>query len=55
MASCTASPSTGGALAAGTVPFGLERFNDRDGRPILLRRQVILTGENLQDAQPGRD
>ena len=37
------------------MPFGLERFTDRDGRPILLRRQVVLTGENLQDAQPGRD
>jgi preprotein translocase subunit SecD len=42
-------------LAAGTVPFGLERYLDRDGRPILVRRQVVLTGENLQDAQAGRD
>jgi preprotein translocase subunit SecD len=43
------------ALAAGRVPFGLERYEDTNGRPLLLRRQVILTGENLQDAQPGRD
>lgn len=49
------SPSATTALAAGTVPFGLERFTDTDGRPILLRRQVILSGENLQDAQAGRD
>ncbi len=49
------SPAAQAALAAGTVPFGLERYEDRDGRPLLLRRQVILTGENLQDAQPGRD
>src|SRR5690606_30459152 len=49
------SPSAMAALSAGTVPFGLERYEDRDGRPLLLRRQVILTGENLQDAQPGRD
>ena len=49
------SPTASAALAAGTVPFGLERFTDTDGRPILLRRQVILTGENLQDAQAGRD
>ncbi len=49
------SPSATAALNAGTVPFGLERYNDRDGRPLLLKRQVILTGENLQDAQPGRD
>ncbi|NYT62337.1 protein translocase subunit SecD [Alcaligenaceae bacterium] len=49
------SPNAMAALNAGTVPFGLERYTDRDGRPLLLRRQVILTGENLQDAQPGRD
>ncbi|MEO6985095.1 MAG: protein translocase subunit SecD [Paralcaligenes sp.] len=49
------SPAAMAALTAGTVPFGLERYTDRDGRPILLRRQVILTGENLQNAQPGRD
>ena len=49
------SPAANNALAAGTVPFGLERYLDRDGRPILVRRQVVLTGENLQDAQAGRD
>lgn len=49
------SPAATAALSAGTVPFGLERYQDRDGRPLLLRRQVILTGENLQDAQAGRD
>jgi preprotein translocase subunit SecD len=49
------SPTATAALAAGTVPFGLERYEDTDGRPMLLRRQVILTGENLQDAQAGRD
>jgi len=49
------SPAAQSALMGGTVPFGLERYTDRDGRPLLVRRQVILTGENLQDAQPGRD
>src|SRR5690606_15479795 len=49
------SPTAIAALNAGTVPFGLERYTDRDGRALLLRRQVVLTGENLQDAQPGRD
>ncbi|UOD51107.1 protein translocase subunit SecD [Orrella daihaiensis] len=49
------SPTAMSALSAGTVPFGLERYDDTDGRPILLRRQVILSGENLQDAQAGRD
>jgi len=49
------SPAAQAALAANTVPFGLERYTDSDGRPLLLRRQVVLTGENLQDAQAGRD
>jgi preprotein translocase subunit SecD len=43
------------ALAAGTVPFGAQLYNERDGRAILLKREVILTGDNLQDAQPGFD
>ena len=37
------------------VPFGSERFLERDGRPIIVLRQVVLTGENLTDAQPGFD
>lgn len=49
------SPAAISALSSGKVPFGLERYEDREGQPLLLRRQVILTGENLQDAQPGRD
>jgi preprotein translocase subunit SecD len=39
----------------GPVPFGSERYLERDGTPIILFRQVILTGENLTDAQPGFD
>ena len=45
------SPEALAQLAQGTVPFGDERFTDRDGRPILVKRRVILTGENLNDAQ----
>ena len=41
------------ALQAGTVPFGCERYNDRNAGPILVRKQVILTGDNLNDAQAG--
>ena len=37
----------------GPVPFGSEKFLDTDGSPIIVFRQVILTGENLTDAQPG--
>ncbi|HSW03681.1 protein translocase subunit SecD [Aquabacterium sp.] len=40
---------------AGPVPFGSERYLDRDGSPIIVFRQVILTGDNLTDAQPGFD
>jgi preprotein translocase subunit SecD len=43
------------ALNAGTVPFGCERYTERGGRPILVQRQIILTGENLNDAQAGFD
>jgi preprotein translocase subunit SecD len=43
------------ALASGTVPFGSERFVERGGAPLLVKRQVILTGENLTDAQAGFD
>lgn len=49
------SPSAITALSSGTVPFGLEKFKDSDGREILLRRQVLLTGENLENAQSGRN
>ncbi len=49
------SPEELSALAAGTVPFGCERFTERGGQPILLRKQVILTGANLNDAQAGFD
>ncbi len=40
---------------AGPVPFGSERFVERNGAPIIVQRQVILTGDNLTDAQPGFD
>ncbi len=43
------------ALAGGTVPFGTEKFADRQGVPIIVKRQVVLTGDNLTDAQPGFD
>lgn len=39
----------------GPVPFGTERFFERDGRAVIVKRNVILTGESLTDAQPGFD
>ena len=43
------------AAAAGTVPFGSERYLERGGVPLIVKRQVILTGDNLTDAQAGFD
>ena len=40
---------------SGPVPFGTERFLERNGQPVIVKKQVILTGENLTDAQPGFD
>ena len=37
------------------VPFGSERYLERNGQPVIVKKQVILTGENLTDAQPGFD
>ena len=39
----------------GSVPFGSERFLERDGRAVIVKKQVIITGESLTDAQPGFD
>lgn len=49
------SPEAQSALASGIVPFGLERFTERGGRDLLLKSEVILTGDNLTDAQAGFD
>ena len=43
------------AAGGGTVPFGTERYVERQGAPLIVKRQVVLTGENLTDAQAGFD
>ena len=43
------------AGAKGQPPFGTEYFVERNGQPLLVRRQVVLTGDRLTDAQPGFD
>ena len=40
---------------SGVVPFGSERYLERNGQAVIVKKQVILTGENLTDAQPGFD
>ncbi|MBC5763601.1 protein translocase subunit SecD [Ramlibacter albus] len=42
-------------LGSAPVPFGDERFPDREGRQIVVKKQVVLTGDNLTDAQAGFD
>ena len=39
----------------GPVPLGAERFLDRSGQAVIVKKQVVLTGDNLTDAQPGFD
>jgi preprotein translocase subunit SecD len=40
---------------SGPVPFGAERYLDRNGQAVIVKKQVMLTGDNLTDAQPGFD
>ena len=42
-------------MGSGPVPFGAEKYLDRNGQPVIVKKQVVLTGENLTDAQPGFD
>ena len=43
------------AALAGSPPFGSEVYNERGGQPLLVKKQVVLTGDRLTDAQPGFD
>ena len=49
------SEARGAEGGTAAVPFGSERFLERSGQPVIVKKQVILTGENLTDAQPGFD
>ncbi|MDO8346624.1 MAG: protein translocase subunit SecD [Rugosibacter sp.] len=41
--------------ARGQPPVGTEYYVERGGRPLLVKKQVVLTGERLTDAQSGFD
>jgi len=43
------------AAKRGQPPFGTDFFLEKNGQPILLKKQVVLTGDRLTDAQPGFD
>jgi len=40
---------------SGQVPLGDEKLTEPSGTPILVKRQVVLTGDRISDAQPGFD
>jgi len=46
---------TSQAVPGAAPPFGTEMFKDREGGMLLVKKQVILTGERINDAQPGFD
>jgi preprotein translocase subunit SecD len=39
----------------GQIPLGDELLYDREGAPHMLKRDVVLTGDRISDAQPGFD
>jgi preprotein translocase subunit SecD len=43
------------AERTGRAPLGCELFQSRDGGPVLLKRRVIVTGDQLVDASQGFD
>ena len=51
----TGNPAVIQAALAGQVPFGDEIYVERGGAPVLVRKQVVLTGDRINDAQPGFD
>ena len=51
----TNSPAVMQAALAGQVPFGDEIYTERGGVPILVKKPVVLTGDRINDAQPGFD
>ena len=43
------------AIASGATPSDCVRYNNRGTDSIFLRKQILLTGENLNGARAGRD
>ncbi|CAM3641168.1 protein translocase subunit SecD [Vibrio aquimaris] len=43
------------AAASGRAPAGSEIKQDRDGRPVVLKKRVILGGSSITDASSGTD
>jgi preprotein translocase subunit SecD len=49
------SPETMSAISDGKVPPGVEIFLDKNGNDLPLKKEILLTGDNLTDAQAGFD
>jgi preprotein translocase subunit SecD len=43
------------SAVAGTVPAGSRLYKDRDGNPVLLKKAVIVTGDQIVNASSGLD
>ncbi len=43
------------AERTGRMPLGSQLYETREGEPVLLRREVIVTGDNLRNARSGFD
>ena len=43
-----------GAADGGKVPVNARLYRERNGNPVLLQRQVIVTGDQIKDAASGR-
>ena len=37
------------------APFGTDKFFDQEGRPVLVKKTVVITGDRIKDSQPGFD
>ena len=48
-------PASLQAAQEGRIPSGDDLIYDREGIPYLLKKEVILTGDRISDAQPGFD
>jgi preprotein translocase subunit SecD len=36
---------------AGAIPFGAERYIERNGQPVIVKKQVVITGDRLTNAK----
>jgi preprotein translocase subunit SecD len=43
------------AALQGQIPFGDDLYTDRSGQPLLVKKNVVLTGDYITDASPGFD